>query len=94
MEEIDYSLAFKCLQEKTSNFQDAMDSYYSLIWDTTLLEYIIHLHSKKNEHKRKLQAISYIKQLELNANNNEDVKQRAASIRKIKFVRSIANQFL
>lgn len=93
MEEIDYSLAFKCLQEKTSNFQDAMDSYYSLIWDTTLLEYIIHLHSKKNEHKRKLQAISYIKQLELNANNNEDVKQRAASIRKIKFVRSIANQF-
>lgn len=94
MEEIDYGLAFKCLQEKTSNFQDAMDSYYSLIWDTTLLEYIIHLHSKKNEHKRKLQAISYIKQLELNGNNNEDVKQRAAAIRKIKFVRSLANQFL
>lgn len=94
MEEIDYVLAFKCLQEKTSNFQDAMDSYYSLIWDTTLLEYIIHLHSKKSEHKRKLQAISYIKQLELNANNNEEIKQKAAAIRKIKFVRSLANQYL
>lgn len=94
MDEIDYTLAFKCLQEKTSNFQDAMDSYYSLIWDTTLLEYIIHLHSKKNEHKRKLQAISYIKQLELNANNSEEVKNRAAAIRKIKFVRSLANQYL
>jgi integrator complex subunit 8 len=94
MEEIDYTLAFKCLQEKTSNFQDAMDSYYSLIWDTTLLEYIIHLHSKKGEHKRRLQAISYIRQLELNANNSEDVKQKAASIRKIKFLRSLANQYL
>lgn len=93
-DEIDYTLAFKCLQEKTSNFQDAMDSYYSLIWDSTLLEYIIHLHSKKNEHKRKLQAISYIKQLELNANNSEEVKQRAAAIRKIKFIRSLANQYL
>jgi integrator complex subunit 8 len=94
MEDVDYTLAFKCLQEKSGNFQDAMDSYYSLIWDNTLLEYIIHLHAKKGEHKRKLQAIFYIRQLELNANNNEEVKQRAASIRKIKFLRSLANQYL
>lgn len=94
IEDIDYALAFKCLQEKSSNFQDAMDSYYSLIWDNTLLEYIIHLHAKKGEHKRKLQAISYIRQLELNANNNEEVKQRAAAIRKTKFLHSLANQYL
>lgn len=94
MEDIDYALAFKCLQEKSGNFQDAMDSYYSLISDNTLLEYIIHLHAKKGEHKRKLQAISYIRQLELNANNSEEVKQRAAAIRKSKFLRSLANQYL
>jgi integrator complex subunit 8 len=94
MEEIDYTQAFKCLQEKSGNFQDAMDSYYSLIWDSTLLEYIINLHYKKGEHKRRLQAISFIRQLELNANNNEDIKQRAAAIRKIKFIRSLANQYM
>jgi len=94
MEEIDYSLAFKCLQEKTSNFQDAMDAYYSLIWDSTLLEYIINLHHKKGEHKRRLQAISYIRQLELNANNCDEIKQKAAAVRKIKFLRSLANQYM
>lgn len=92
-EEIDYTMAFKCLQEKPGNFQDAMDAYYSLIWDSTLLEYIINLHYKKGEHKRKLQAISFIRQLELNSNNSEDIKQKAAAIRKIKFIRSLASQF-
>lgn len=94
MEEIDYSMAFKCLQEKSSNSQDAMDSYYSLIWDSTLLEYIINLHNKKGEHKRRLTAISFIRQLELNSNNNEEVKQRAAAIRKTRFIRALANQYM
>lgn len=93
-EEIDYTTAFKCLQEKAGNFQDAMDAYYSLIWDSTLLEYIINLHYKKGEHKRRLQAISFIRQLELNANNNDEIKGRAAAIRKIKFMRSLANQYM
>lgn len=94
MDEIDYTLAFKCLQEKSSNFQDAMDSYYSLIWDSTLLEYIINLHYKKGEHKRRLQAISYIRQLELNANNCDEVRLKAAAVRKVKFLRSLANQYM
>lgn len=92
-DEIDYTVAFKCLQEKAGNFQDAMDAYYSLIWDSTLLEYIINLHYKKGEHKRKLQAISFIRQLELNSNNSEEIKQKSAIIRKIKFIRSLANQY-
>lgn len=93
-DEIDYTMAFKCLQEKAGNFQDAQDSYYALIWDSTLLEYIINLHFRKGEHKRKLQAISFIRQLELNANNCDEVKQKAAAIRKIKFIRSLANQYM
>lgn len=58
LDDVDYGLAFKSIAEKTSNFSDAMDSYYSCIWDTTLLEFIINLHSKKGEHKRRLQAVS------------------------------------
>lgn len=92
-DEIDYTLAFKWIQEKAGNFLDAFDALYSLIWDSTLLEYIINLHYKKGEHKRKLQAISYIRQLELNSNNSDEIKQKAAAIRKIKFIRSLANQY-
>lgn len=60
LDETDYSLAFKSISEKTSSFSDAMDAYYGCIWDPTLLEFIINMHSKKGEHKRKLQAVSNI----------------------------------
>jgi integrator complex subunit 8 len=59
LDDIDYGLAFKCISEKTSNFSDSMDAYYSCIWDATLLEFIVNLHSKKGEHKRRLQAVSF-----------------------------------
>lgn len=38
--------------------------------------------------------IAVLSQLELNANNNEEVKREAASIRRIKFLRSLAKQYL
>lgn len=91
-DDIDYSLAFKCVSEKT--FSDATDSYYYCIWDPTLLEFIINLHYKKGEHKRRLHAISHMNQLELNWNNNDEIKREASSIRKIKFVRALGRQFL
>lgn len=59
LDETDYGLAFKSISEKTSSFSDTMDAYYGCIWDTTLLEFIINMHSKKGEHKRKLQAVRY-----------------------------------
>lgn len=57
LEEIDYGIVFKNLSEKSSNFTDAMDAYYSCIWDTTLLEFIVNLHAKRGEHSRKLEAV-------------------------------------
>lgn len=57
LDETDYGLAFKSVSEKTSSFSDAMDSYYSCIWDPTLLEFIVNWHFKKGEHKRRLQAV-------------------------------------
>lgn len=69
LEECDYVLAFKCIAERTTfknigdrskHFCDAMDAYYGCVWDATLLEYIIQLHSRKGEHKRKQQAVSCV----------------------------------
>lgn len=94
LDETDYGLAFKSVSEKTASFSDAMDSYYSCIWDPTLLEFIVNWHFKKGEHKRRLQAITYLGQLELNANNNEEIKREAAAIRKTRFLRSLARQYM
>ncbi|GAB0099054.1 Integrator complex subunit 8 [Sergentomyia squamirostris] len=94
LDDIDYSLAFKCISEKSATFTDAIDTYYSCIWDVTLLEFIINLHAKKSEHTRKLQVISYISQLELNSNNNEEIKREAANNRKMKFLRALARQYM
>lgn len=92
--EIDYALAFKCLSEKATGCSDAMDSYYSCIWDSTIFEYIVNMHSRKGEHTRKLLAINFMGQLELNANNNEDIRYEAAEIRKTQFLRALAKQYL
>ncbi|XP_062129370.1 integrator complex subunit 8 [Drosophila sulfurigaster albostrigata] len=94
LEEIDYGIVFKNLSEKSSNFTDAMDAYYSCIWDTTLLEFIVNLHAKRGEHSRKLEAISMMGTLELNANNNEEIKRESAMVRKSRFLRSLAKQYL
>lgn len=94
LDETDYGLAFKSITEKMYSFSDAMDAYYGCIWDVTLLEFIINMHSKKGEHKRKLQAISYMGLLELNANNNDEIRREAATARKVKFLRSLAKQYM
>lgn len=41
LDEVDYSTAFKCLQEKTG--QDSMDSYYDCIWDLNMLEFLVRI---------------------------------------------------
>ncbi|TDG41538.1 hypothetical protein AWZ03_012044 [Drosophila navojoa] len=94
LDEIDYGIVFKNLTEKCSNFTDAMDAYYSCIWDTTLLEFIVNLHAKRGEHSRKLEAISMMGTLELNANNNEEIKRESAMVRKSRFLRALAKQYL
>ncbi|XP_052860400.1 integrator complex subunit 8 [Anopheles cruzii] len=93
-DEPDYGLAFKSISEKSSSYADAMDSYYSCIWDPTLLEFIVNWHYKKGEHKRRLQTIAFLGQLELNANNNEEIKREAAAVRKNRFLRSLAKQYM
>ncbi|CAG2060028.1 unnamed protein product [Timema podura] len=95
LEEVDYATAFKSLGDmKSSSCSDAMDAYYSCIWDTTILEYLVHLHTKRGEHHRKQQAIRVMGMLELNCNNNEEIQREAANIRKSRFLRAMAKQYL
>ncbi|XP_066992327.2 integrator complex subunit 8 [Anabrus simplex] len=95
LDEVDYTTAFKNLGEvKTNSCSDAMDAYYSCIWDTTILEYLVYLHTKRGEHHRKQEAIKTVGLLELNANNNEEIQREAANIRKSRFMRALARQFV
>lgn len=56
LDEVDYTMAFKCLSETMSS--DASDCYYDCIWDVNILEFLIALHSKRNEHNKKQKAVS------------------------------------
>ncbi|XP_011879399.1 PREDICTED: integrator complex subunit 8 [Vollenhovia emeryi] len=96
LEEVDYSLAFKMASsdQKSCAAADAMDAYYHCIWDSTILEYLIQLHTKRGEHHRKQLAIKVIGLLELNSNNNEEIQREAANIRKAKFLRALAKQYV
>lgn len=59
LEEIDYAGAIKNISEKPANFMDAMDSYYHLLWDQTLLEFLVTILAKKGENTKKLEAVSF-----------------------------------
>lgn len=80
--------------QKSCATADAMDAYYHCIWDVTILEFLIHLHSKRGEHHRKQLAIKIIGLLELNSNNNEEIQREAANIRKTRFFRALAKQYV
>ncbi|XP_073976542.1 integrator complex subunit 8 [Rhodnius prolixus] len=92
LDDIDYATAFKSLAE--GGCSDAMDSYYDCIWDVNILEYLINLHTKKGEHHRRQQVVRIMGLLELNSNNNEEIKREAENLRKGRFMRAMAAQYL
>ncbi|CAL1286239.1 unnamed protein product [Larinioides sclopetarius] len=92
LEEPNYSMAFKALGERVCN--DSCDTYYSCIWDVTLLEFLVNHHTKRGELDCRQHVIQLIGQLELNSNNNEEIQREAASLRKGWFLRAMARQYL
>lgn len=58
LESIDYSTALRCLQERSA--VDAMDAYYSCLWDVSLIEFIINMHHKRGEVHRRDKAVSLL----------------------------------
>ncbi|XP_074646480.1 integrator complex subunit 8-like isoform X2 [Tubulanus polymorphus] len=92
LDDVDYTTAFKSLQEKVC--YDAMDTYYDCIWDITVLEFLIHLHNKRGEIEQKQKALKAVAQPDLNNSNMETVLNAAAAVRKQKFLRAMAKQYL
>ncbi|XP_076470196.1 integrator complex subunit 8-like isoform X2 [Babylonia areolata] len=88
----DYSAAFKALQER--NVYDAMDAYYCCIWDVTILEFLVHLHTRKGEMDKRQCALRALSQMDLNSNNPEEIQRRAIHVRKTKFLRALAKQYV
>ncbi|XP_038069919.1 integrator complex subunit 8-like [Patiria miniata] len=92
LQPVDYTTAFKALQEKSC--YDAGDALYDCIWDVTLLEYLIYLHNKRNEQEKKQKAIQALSAAELNTSNPENILSAAAQKRACKFLRAMAKQYL
>ncbi|XP_042208112.1 integrator complex subunit 8-like [Homarus americanus] len=92
LESIDYSTALRCLQERNS--VDAMDAYYSCLWDVSLIEFIINMHQKRGEIQRRDKALTMMGLLEVNSNNNDEIQREAAKVRKHRFLRAMAKQYL
>lgn len=92
LESIDYSTALRCLQER--NCVDAMDAYYCCLWDVSLIEFIINMHQKRGEVQRRDKAMKMMGLLEVNSNNNDEIQREAAKVRKHRFLRSMAKQYL
>ncbi|ODN03653.1 Integrator complex subunit 8 [Orchesella cincta] len=90
--EVDYSMAFGKAQEKITS--DASDALYGFIWDLTILEFLINLHSKRNETTKRQEAIKVMGLLELNSNNNEEIQRESMCLRKSQFMRTLAKQYV
>lgn len=90
--EVDYVTAFKALEER-SGF-DGMDALYQYLWDVTILEYAVSMHSKKGELSRKKKALEAISQLEINTNNNEEILREAQAARRSSFLRYMAANYI
>lgn len=89
---LNYTIAFKQLNERVCN--DCCDDIYECIWNVTLLEYIINLHSKRGEVERRTKVIQLIGQLELNENNPEEILKEAEHVRRGKFFRIMSNKYM
>jgi len=88
--EPNYAQVFKYLEDRET--ADAADALFSCIWDMSILEFSMSLHTRRGEVARRRHVLSCIMQLELNTNNEIEIKRAAANIRKSIFFRSLAAQ--
>jgi len=90
--EVDYSTAFKCLEERGTG--DTMDGVYDKLWDVTVLEYAVSMHTRRGDHSRKKLALEKVGSLEVNTNNNPEIKAENSASKRSKFLRVMCRHFL
>ena len=92
LEPLDYTLAFNAMKQTTRN--DASEFYYDFIWDITLLEFVVHIHSKRGENDKKQFAVQAISKSELNSCNPPEILQNAKRTRSTRLLQILAKQYL
>ena len=90
--DVDYSLSFKNLEERTAN--DAMDGVYESLSDVSVLEYAVSMHTKRGEHSRRRKALANIGALEINTNNNAEILKETSNFKRFNFMRVLCMNFL
>ncbi|XP_039263489.2 integrator complex subunit 8-like [Styela clava] len=94
IKEVDYSTAFKALQESRER-SDAMEVHYrEHFWDVELLEYATCMHRDSVEVAKKESATRALANPDLNVCNTPKVLKEAQSFKSRRFFRSLARQFL
>jgi hypothetical protein len=92
LSDVDYSTAFKCLEERGCN--DVMDGIYDCLWDVTMLEYAVSMHTKRGELSRKKLTLEKVGSLEVNTNNNVEILRETSTCKRAKFLRVMCRHFL
>ncbi|KAL5466717.1 hypothetical protein EMCRGX_G030865 [Ephydatia muelleri] len=80
---VDYELAFATLRNHSSS---TTESLYIHLWDMTIIEYIIYIHSKNKDALKQMAAVAG--QPELNFNNSTEALTRAVQVRRRQFLRT------
>ena len=88
-----YNVSFKALEERTG-CNDAMDLVYDSLWDVTVLEYAVSMHTKRGDHARRRHSLANIGALEVNTNNNVEILRETANIKRFNFMRTLCKNFL
>lgn len=92
--EIDYSTAFKALQESRER-ADAMETHYrEHFWDVELLEYATCMHRDSGETAKKESALRALANPEINVCNTPKVLRQVQTAKTRRFFRALARQFL
>ena len=86
-------MSFKALEERTG-CNDAMDVVYDSLWDVTILEYAVSMHTKRGEHSRRRHSLANIGALEVNTNNNVEILRETANLKRFSFMRALCKNFL
>lgn len=92
--DVDYSTAFKALQESRDR-SDAMETHYrEHFWDVELLEYATFMHRDSGETAKKESALRALANPEINVCNTPKVLRQVQTAKSLRFFRALARQFL
>jgi integrator complex subunit 8 len=89
---IDYTTAFKCIQEKISI--DETDLFYSCVWDVTLLEYLAYTNTQRSFNAKRDLAIKLLSDESINSSNPSDIHQKMINFKRNQMLMLLIKHYL